>query len=169
MPPNTHNPETGAKLVIDNNMPTGGGMIVDGRLFEAIQVDIEYDDPQPWPSGKSRVNVAYDKGVNGRLEEIRLTISNPPTPQSERILTDHLTKWINEFLTKNADYASSGDFNASDHLGSKGQYAELWRKIGKLRGPLWDGTELNHEQADEIVRDLIGHCFLTLLFLEDNK
>jgi hypothetical protein len=49
----------------------------------------------------------------------------------------------------------------------KGQFADIWRKIGKLKTALWDGRpdQLVSEDVDEVIRDLIGHCFITLNLL----
>lgn len=58
---------------------------------------------------------------------------------------------------KNKDY---GDNAVA--LGVKGQFSDIWRKIGKLRTALWDGKELQGEQPEEILMDLIGHCLLTI-------
>jgi len=80
--------------------------------------------------------------------------------QMHRILTERLPKVLVLFMMKNADYEFSGD-----HLGSKGQYAELWRKVGKLKKSMWDGHALLGEQSDEILADLIGHCLLAIDFL----
>lgn len=84
----------------------------------------------------------------------------------ERILENHLSDWIAQFKTKNADYQNS-QFSTADLLGAKGQFAELWRKIGKLYGPMWEGKKLTHEQPIEILQDLIGHCFLAIDYLTE--
>lgn len=122
------------------------------------------EEPKPLPHNEPRVRSQRTISARGKTEEIVIQIDNPPSDQAAVILFRLMTNWVQEFMSKNADY---GDTSAQ--LGAAGQYAELWRKVGKLKGPLWDGKELNHEQADEIVRDLIGHCFLTLLFLEEDN
>lgn len=71
---------------------------------------------------------------------------------------------LENFARKNADYGDT-----SFDLGIAGQYAELWRKVGKLKGPMWEGKELAFEQMDEIIRDLIGHCLLSLYFIKNEK
>lgn len=70
---------------------------------------------------------------------------------------------LENFARKNADYGDT-----SFDLGIAGQYAELWRKVGKLKGPMWEGKSLHFEQMDEILQDLIGHCLLSLYFLRTN-
>ena len=67
-------------------------------------------------------------------------------------------------LSKAADYGDTGD-----HLGIAGQYAELWRKIGKLKGPMWDGKQLTHEQPVEILQDLIGHCIKAIDYYQQEE
>lgn len=49
-------------------------------------------------------------------------------------------------------------------LGARGQFADMSRKMGKLKKGIWDGDHdsLTSEDAYEIVSDLLGHCFLTL-------
>lgn len=49
-------------------------------------------------------------------------------------------------------------------LGSGGQYADMSRKMGKLKTVLWDRNpdQLTSEGIEEVVNDMIGHCFLTL-------
>ncbi|QFG10611.1 hypothetical protein PBI_LAMBO_70 [Gordonia phage Lambo] len=71
---------------------------------------------------------------------------------------------LENFARKNADYGDT-----SFDLGIAGQYAELWRKVGKLKGPMWEGKALEFEQMDEILQDLIGHCLLSLYFLHTNE
>ena len=67
------------------------------------------------------------------------------------------------FIKKNAEYGS-GEQSSGTYLGARGQFADIWRKIGKLKIGLWDGNEaqLTTESVDEILRDMIGHCFLAL-------
>lgn len=87
-----------------------------------------------------------------------------PTESSKAIFRRYLPAWSDLFLKKNADYGETGDL-----LGSRGQFADMWRKFGKLKRALWDGKALTGEQPDEIILDLIGHAFLTLYFLEKEQ
>jgi hypothetical protein len=75
-----------------------------------------------------------------------------------------LQNWVAQFLHKHKDY---GDH--ADDLGAPGQYAEIHRKIGKLKRVLWDGKELKGEPAREVLLDLIGHCFLAMKHLDENN
>ena len=67
-------------------------------------------------------------------------------------------------LSKAADYGDTGDA-----LGIQGQYAELWRKIGKLKGPMWEDRQLTHEQPVEILQDLIGHCIKAIDYYQQEE
>lgn len=67
-------------------------------------------------------------------------------------------------LQKAADYGDTGDA-----LGIQGQYAELWRKIGKLKGPMWDGRALTFEQPVEVLQDLIGHCIKAIDYYQQEE
>lgn len=75
-----------------------------------------------------------------------------------------LQEWILRFMSKQRDYRDS-----ADDLGAPGQYAELHRKMGKLKRALWDGEELVGEPAEEVLQDLIGHCFLAIRHLRQNN
>lgn len=88
----------------------------------------------------------------------------PKTQQGEYIFFNVIPKVIEMFLGKNQDYGDT-----SFELGIKGQYAELHRKMGKLKRSMWDGEELMYEKTDEVLTDLIGHCLLSLYFLEREK
>jgi hypothetical protein len=80
-----------------------------------------------------------------------------PSRAAERICTTLVPEWRALFLRKNADY---GD--GANDLGLKGQYAELNRKMTKLKRALWEGKTLTEEPPEEVILDLIGHLFLTL-------
>jgi hypothetical protein len=75
-----------------------------------------------------------------------------------------LNEFLLLFLKKQRDY---GDH--ADDLGAPGQYAELHRKMGKLKKALWDGQPLVGEPAREVLMDLIGHCFLAIRHLDQNN
>lgn len=89
----------------------------------------------------------------------------PPglSAQATRVL-DIAEDALNLFVEKNRDYGETGD-----HLGSRGQYADMHRKMGKLKRHLWDGHPLTSESAEEICMDLIGHCLLTIDFLRAQR
>lgn len=72
------------------------------------------------------------------------------------------------FLRKSADYNAAGLENHRI-LGTMGQFADIWRKIMKLKAALWDRQTLTGEQPREILLDLIGHCYLALAMIDRPK
>lgn len=74
------------------------------------------------------------------------------------IATRLMPEWLRLFANKNADYGSE----SAKILGVRGQYADINRKMLKLKRSLWDGEQLQFEDSDEVIMDLIGHLFLTL-------
>lgn len=93
-----------------------------------------------------------------------------PTEASRRIFSESeeraslLQGWAELFMEKQQDYGDRGN-----DLGIPGQYAEMSRKFIKLRKAMWEGKPLVGEPVHEVIQDLIGHCFLTLKYLEDNN
>lgn len=82
------------------------------------------------------------------------------TTAFERIRDDWVPLWLNGFERKSRDYNTGVNENHKA-LGTKGQFADVWRKIGKLKKALWDDVPLEGEQPLEIIDDLISHLFLT--------
>jgi hypothetical protein len=66
---------------------------------------------------------------------------------------------IDHFLSKNADY---GDQHRTEGLGPRGEFVGIHRKVYKLKRCLWDGQEMNHEGAEQMLVELIGQCLITL-------
>jgi hypothetical protein len=60
-------------------------------------------------------------------------------------------------------YAEYGP-GAADVLGLAGQWGDLHRKVMKLKRAMWSGEDgyLKREEEPEILRDIIGHCLLSL-------
>lgn len=86
---------------------------------------------------------------------------------NERIITRLVNEWCSHQTAKAKDYNSDAEgIEPADVLGLKGQFADIWRKIWKLKKALWDGKELTGEQPREILLDLIGHCFLAIDMLD---
>ena len=92
--------------------------------------------------------------------------------------------WFEEFCLKSQDYETS-DGNVSESFALMGQYMKLTDKIRKLKRKMWDEQvieeavrigameqldldEYNFEGPEEILRDIIGHCFLALDFLQQD-
>lgn len=81
----------------------------------------------------------------------------------ERIMAEQVPAWSAKFDQKSRDYNSATTgWEPHTFLGVRGQFADVWRKIGKLKKALWDEEELTGEQPREIIQDLISHLFLTL-------
>lgn len=93
---------------------------------------------------------------------IRVTVNvwDSDTPELRAIITEHFPTWAELFARKNSEYGSGSAFD----LGERGQFSDIYRKIIKLKRAMWDEDEsvLTTESVDEILMDLIGHCFLTL-------
>lgn len=100
---------------------------------------------------------------NGREWHLSFTLWGQETEQFRSIMLTHLPAWAKLFEEKNREYGA-GQQSSGSALGVKGQFADIWRKIGKLKTGIWDDNEsaLTSESVDEILLDLIGHCFLTL-------
>src|SRR6185503_1867367 len=76
-----------------------------------------------------------------------------------------MAEWERQFAAKAQDYNDNQNENHRV-LGVRGQFADIWRKIGKLKKALWDGQPLVGEQPREILMDLIAHCFLTIAMMD---
>jgi len=80
----------------------------------------------------------------------------------DRIRDSWVPIWLKGFERKARDYNSrTTGWEPHTFLGVKGQFADIWRKIGKLKKALWDDEPLEGEQPLEIIDDLISHLFLT--------
>ena len=92
-------------------------------------------------------------------EALLVSLNGDETDELRNILLQQLPEFLDLFIRKNREYGEN-----AQTLGPKGQFADIWRKIAKLKTGLWEGKEdqLTSEGVDEILRDLIGHCLLTL-------
>lgn len=88
----------------------------------------------------------------------QLAITRPSTLSGERALSVAVDA-LEHFVKRNKGYGES----ASD-LGVKGQYADINRKVIKLRRRLWEDVpvSLGDEPTEEVCFDLIGHLLLTV-------
>lgn len=127
-------------------------------------------DPVYGPYNGLQVNlepkVEFEVSQDG--DRITITILNPPSEDASNVLGGLLHIWVKQFMSKNADYADD-DLHTADLLGSMGQFAEIWRKVGKLYLGMWKKKELKHEGIVEILYDLIGHCFLAINYYGRGK
>ena len=93
--------------------------------------------------------------ANGRGNNLR--------EQAERVLAI-AGETLTLFVEKNVGYGPT-----SEHLGAKGQYADMWRKMGKLKHTLWDGNPTVGEDIEQMLMDLVGHALLTIDFLREER
>lgn len=117
------------------------------------------EEPNPLPLDAIRVTRRVEPGSDGRISLYTLEITNIKTESGKRVLMEVLPRVLELFLVKNQDY---GDDMGAMRLGPKGQFVDIWRKVGKLKRALWDGEKMAGEQADEMFMDLIGHILLSL-------
>jgi len=73
-------------------------------------------------------------------------------------------EWAQLFLQKNAGY---GEMHRD--LGEAAQYVDIHRKVMKLRRALWEGKDIGPESTEEVIKDLIGHLFLTLELIRNTE
>jgi hypothetical protein len=95
--------------------------------------------------------------------------SNPeqPTGADGRYIRDRLMpEFWEHFASKAKDYNDIDGFEPHKVLGIRGQFAEVWRKVWKLKNTLWDGRTLAYEGEREILLDMIGHCFLAISMID---
>lgn len=80
-----------------------------------------------------------------------------PTEIARFIFEEVFPRWKKQFLEKNAGY---GEYDSS--LGDRAEFVEINRKTNKLKRGIWEGKDIGNEGADEVLMDMIGHCFLAL-------
>lgn len=85
-------------------------------------------------------------------------IQDDAPEQVQEVLKD-FQHFIELFTNRSKEYG-----NHAFVLGARGQFADISRKMGKMRTAIWDGQpeKLKGEDIYEVMNDLIGHCFLTL-------
>lgn len=131
-----------------------------------------------WPEWNEKLGKTIDCKCLGRDEdddyeeddkfgkdEIRVDGMKPLPDRVEDILTEA----GDLFKRRNQDYRDADGFEPSEVLGIKGQFAEIWRKVWKLKNALWDGREMAGEKAEEILLDLIGHACLAIDMLRRRR
>lgn len=82
---------------------------------------------------------------------------------SARYLT-LVQEWWQDFAEAYTEYGPG----AADVTGLAGQWADLFRKVMKLKRAFWEGdaSYLVREREAEILRDLISHAFMALEMVE---
>lgn len=154
----------------DNEMTEGMQEYLSGVAGGRIRVEGEGDrfqrsitiDQEGIHLGPIEAEVMNSLSAEEEMEFL-LTL---PVPASDQALRVYLAAadTLEKFNEKNKDYGDT-----SYLLGVKGQFADMHRKMGKLKRALWDDIELNGEDEIEILRDLVGHALLTIDFLEQEK
>lgn len=82
--------------------------------------------------------------------------------KAQRILHGPALEALNLYAKRASDYTDADGFDPAEVLGVQGQFAEVWRKVWKLKNSMWDGREMVGEGPREILMDLIGHCLLAI-------
>lgn len=95
------------------------------------------------------------------------------TPQAERIFRQVAPKALELFARKSKGYELAAG-NLAEELGVKGQWGDIYRKVMKLKGPLWEGKVDTYEHEsfeteEEVLEDLLGHVLLALDMLRKEK
>jgi hypothetical protein len=88
-------------------------------------------------------------------------------PHTQEILREVVAPALERWITKNVEYGDTADV-----LGSKGQFADINRKVGKLKRLMWDDDVpawAVSEPVEEVLQDLIGHCLLSIHYRRAGK
>lgn len=97
--------------------------------------------------------------INRGGEQTRLVMDDGEfaTGMARRICTIYVPEWMRTFIEKNRKYRK-----VDNHLGARGVYPDINRKVGILEARVWDGDEPTDgaESTVEVIDDLIGHLFL---------
>ena len=140
-------------LVLDDDPDSDDDVPNDVALFAMIR------------RHKERLAVAENTLKARMAEQIGRPDSEPfgrdnyLTESAYRICELILPEWRAQFLLKNADY---GDAHVTIGLGARAEFVGMWRKMWLLRKTIWDGEEVNHEDASNQLFDLIGTALLIL-------
>jgi hypothetical protein len=108
------------------------------------------------------INIALEKFI------ITLHLKDPSrlSLKANRVLSGPAREALELFARRSADYSDQDGFDPAEVLGEKGQFAEVFRKVWKLKNSMWDGRELVGEQPREILMDLIGHALLAIEMID---
>lgn len=82
----------------------------------------------------------------------------------DRIEEDLLPEFFRRFSAWNAEYPPERP------LGVKAEWHGLHRKINKLKGPIWDGTDASEWREDPrtIFMEIVGHALLAICSLDED-
>lgn len=144
-----------------------------GRLYESFEFDGHYMwRLAPGMPAYEGPNYHADDGAKEdgtQMFWINLGVPAelvPPHTQEilRTVVVDALALWVR----RNVEYGDE-----AKELGAKGQYADINRKVRKLKRLLWDEDVpawAISEDVEQVVMDLIGHSILTIdLLRKGNK
>ena len=112
------------------------------------------------------IRPAVTQSGNDKAMSVTFTLWGEESDELRQMIVTHLPHWAELFQRKNSEYGGGAAFD----LGERGQFSDMYRKMIKLKRAMWDENEsvLTTEGVDEILMDLIGHAFLTLV-MRDRK
>lgn len=99
--------------------------------------------------------------------KVQLVIPSALPEKAQRILHGPAREALDLYIRRSSDYTDADGFDPSEVLGVQGQFAEVWRKVWKLKNSMWDGREMVGEGPREILMDLIGHCLLAIDMIDN--
>lgn len=90
----------------------------------------------------------------------------PDTAQALRVVSIIAPAVLEHFIKRNREYGDSAHV-----LGTKGQYADINRKVIKLKRYLWDDVPVpdGGESIETIATELIGHLLILIDELNSEK
>jgi hypothetical protein len=139
--------------------PPEGLNILDETATDVLPTHVITDAPTPMAElGPHQLHISLERlGMDPEMMG----------PQFKEMLTRQLPLVLQHFYLKHQEYGEEGAYM----LGARGQYADINRKIIKLKRSLWDGYAVppGGESMQTVVSDLIGHCLLTLNFLDRGR
>lgn len=126
-------------------------------------------DKEEFPSLAEAMQEPVAFGVDERQHPV-LAIQlgqDIPSERCRAILNGPLCQAVNLFVERNAEYGEDG----ANQLGLGGQFADINRKVLKLKRAMWDGESTYNwsEQPDEIMMDLIGHLLLSIQMYREGE
>lgn len=144
-----------------------GEMNVPRENLGGLSLEIDDAGPASINGGSEGMEWKITPGLIMAFEESRLILDlGAQESMSEQAVRsmEHARKALTLFLERNRGYGDTGYV-----LGAKGQYADMNRKMGKLKHTLWDGHEAVGETEEEMLMDLIGHCLLTIDYIKEGN
>lgn len=157
--------DVGDQVVWDDEASSAEYLVGIGKI---VGINTKHGDVTvAWPSapyGELHAHPAHKLKLYKKAVGVTTTEDNGPTINYiEAFLWPEF--WT-LFSAKHAEYSQLDGFEPHRVLGEQGQFAEIFRKVFKLKRAMWDGQELVTEGKREVLLDLIGHCFLALELID---